>query len=272
MSQASPQERSASLLAAVDAVQRTPFDAALRLPGAKALAARLGMPEFRRRLLHMLPGLLPFVLWAYPHDRDWELPVRVWVAGLTVLLAYFGIKHFDAMLRKGERGSESILAYAISVLASLAIAPRNPEFTLIVLVILAFGDGSATLGGMLIGGPKLLWNRDKTWAGMLAFWVVGTLMATIVYHGELIVYYGKVYDGNLVDVTWRSAALFGAGVAACAAVSESLPLRFNDNFRVGIATLIGCFVIANHDYRPVLMVCVASVAAFFVVRKLRPAA
>jgi len=260
MSQATPQEGSASLLAAVDAVQRTPFDAALKLPGAKALARRLGMPEFRRRLLHMLPGLLPFVLWAYPHERMWELPVRVWVVGLTVTLAYFGLKHFNAMLREGERGSESIIAYAISVLASLAIAPQNPEFTLIVLVILAFGDGSATLGGMLIGGPKLLWNRDKTWAGMLSFWIVGTLMATIVYHGEL------------ADVTWRSAALFGAGVAGCAAVAESLSLRFNDNFRVGIATLIGCFVIANHDYRPVLMLSVASIVAFFVSRKLRPAA
>jgi dolichol kinase len=260
MSQATPREGTASLLVSADVKPRTPFDVALKLPGGTALARRLGMPEFRRRLLHMLPGLLPFVLWVYPHDRLWELPVRVWVVGLTVLLAYFGIKHFNAMLREGERGSESILAYAISVLASLAIAPENPEFTLIVLVILAFGDGSATLGGMLIGGPKLPWNRDKTWAGMLSFWIVGTLMATIVYHGEL------------ADVTWRNAALFGAGVAACAAVAESLPLRFNDNFRVGIATLIGCFLIANHDHRPLLMVSVASVAAFLIQRKWRPAA
>jgi dolichol kinase len=260
MSQATPREGTSSLLPSVDIAQRTPFDVALRLPGAAALARRLGMPEFRRRLLHMLPGLLPFVLWAYPHDRLWELPVRVWVVGLTVLLAYFGIKHFNAMLREGERGSESILAYAISVLASLAVAPENPEFTLIVLVILAFGDGSATLGGMLIGGPKLLWNRDKTWAGLLSFWIVGTLMSTIVYHGEL------------AGVTWRNAALFGAGVAACAAVAESLPLRFNDNFRVGIATLVGCFVIAKDDYRLLLMVSVASIVAFLVMRKSRPAA
>ncbi len=260
MSQATPQERTAPLLASVDVGPRTPFDVALRVPGAAALAKRLGMPEFRRRLLHMLPGLLPFVLWAYPHERLWELPVRVWVVGLTVLLAYFGIKHFNSMLREGERGSESILAYAISVLASLAIAPENPEFTLIVLVILAFGDGFATLGGMLIGGPKLFWNRDKTWAGLLSFWTVGTLMATIVYHGEL------------TDVTWRTAVLFGAGVAACAAVAESLPLRFNDNFRVGIATLVGCFVIARDDYRLLLMVSVGSIVAFLVMRKLRPAA
>ena len=260
MRQATPHEGTATLLAGPNLAQRTPFDAALRIPGATALAKKLGMPEFRRRLLHMLPGLLPFVLWAYPHERLWELPVRVWVVGLTVLLAYFGLKHFSAMLREGERGAESIIAYAISVLASLAIAPQNPEFTLIVLVILAFGDGSATLGGMLIGGPKLLWNRDKTWAGLLSFWVVGTLMATIVYHGEM------------PDVSWRSAALFGVGVAACAALAESLPLKFNDNFRVGIATLIGCFLIANHDHRPLLMVSVASVVAFLVTRKWRPAA
>ena len=90
--------------------------------------------------------------------------------------------------------------------------------------------------------------------------IVGTLMATIVYHGEL------------GDVSWRSAALFGAGVAACAAIAESLPLRFNDNFRVGIATLIGCFLIANHDHRPLLMVGVASAAAFVIQRIWRPAA
>lgn len=260
MSQAPPQRASVPMFLTADTAQRSPFDAALWLPGAAAVARRLGMPEFRRRLLHMLPGLLPFVLWAYPHERMWELPVRVWVVGLTVLLGYFGVKHFNSMLRQGERGSESIIAYAISVLASLAVAPQNPEFTLIVLVILAFGDGSATLGGMLIGGPRLFWNRDKTWAGLLSFWIAGTLMATIVYQGELD------------DVTWRSAALFGSGVALFAALAESLPLRLNDNFRVGIATLIGCFLIANHDHRPLLMVSVASVVAFLVLRKWRPAA
>lgn len=232
---------------------RNPMDLILRLPGVSRIAARIGMPELRRRLLHMLPGLLPFVLWVYPHERMWELPVRVWVVGLVMLVVTFGMRSFGSMLRPGESGASSVLNYGFCVLGALAIAPNHPEFMLIVVVLLAFGDGSATLGGMLIGGPRLFWNRDKTWSGLMCFFVAGTVTSAVVYWGE-------------VDVSWRDAFVLGAAVALCAALAESLPVRLDDNLRVGFASLTACFVYVD-QYELLIMMCVASVVGFFVSRK-----
>lgn len=234
----------------------TLLDFVARLPLARRIAERIGIQEFRRRLLHMLPGLLPFVLWACPEDDPrWELPVRVWVVGLVVLIVTFGMRNFGSMLRHGESGASSVLYYGLCVLGSLAIAPDHIEFMLIVVVLLAFGDGSATLGGLLLGGPKLFWNRDKSWSGLACFFVCGAVMAAVVYWGEV------------EDVTWRDALVLGAGVAACAALAESLPIRLDDNLRVGVAALAACFVIVENNYQLVIMASVAAVAGWLISRK-----
>lgn len=231
-------------------VRRNPLDLVFRLPGAAWAAGRLGQAELRRRLLHMLPGLLPLLLWLYPHQYpDWEPQIRIWVAGLAMLLAFFGLKHFQSVARNGESaGLGSVLGYSFAVLGSLAIAPQHPEYSLIVLTILAFGDGSATLGGMLIGGPRLFWNRNKTWAGLLCFAACGTIVASLAYWGEV-----------RPTPAWQDALVIGGIIAAAAALAESLPLSMNDNFRVGIVTMVACFAVIEQEYRPLKMLCVATV-------------
>ena len=239
-----------------DAHEWSLLDTVFKLPGAAILSAKLGPAELRRRMLHMVPGLLPFILWVYPHGYPWsdETPIRVWIAGLAIIIAFFGLRNFRSFARSGEaNGDTSVLGYSFSVLGALAIAPENPEITLIVLVILAFGDGSATLGGMLLKGPKLFWNRDKTWAGLASFWVVGTLFAAVVYWGEVV-----------PQISWETAFRHAALIAGCAAVAESLPLRMNDNLRVGIATLIASLAFIAGEYRPVKMLIGASVVLLIV--------
>jgi dolichol kinase len=265
MSQSLPSPGSVPVLAEPHALSDTPRSAPLgsflHLPVVAALVERLGMAEFRRRLLHMLPGFLPVVLWFYPHQHPWELPIRVWIAGLAILIAYLGLTNFRVFARDGEHdGKDSILGYAFSILGTLAIAPDHPEFALVVLVILAFGDGSATLGGMLLRGPALPWNRRKTWAGLFSFWICGSLTAALVYGMEAA-----------TAVTPADALAFGAGVAVLAALAESLPGRLNDNFRVGVATAIGCFIMVEQDYRLLKMVGVACIVGYLVTRKLRTA-
>jgi phytol kinase len=248
----------AMLDGAAPMVGRSSLDVLSRMPGAAWIAGRIGMSEFRRRLLHMLPGLLPFALWAYPHERVWELPVRVWVVGLVMLIVTFGMRNFGSMLRNGESGAASVLSYGFCVLGSLAIAPAHPEFTLIVVVLLAFGDGSATLGGLLLGGPRLFWNRNKSWSGLACFFACGTLMAAVVYWGE-------------VGASWSDAFLLGAGVALCAALAESLPVRLDDNLRVGIASLMACFAIVEHNFQLLVMMSVASIVGLLLARKFQTA-
>lgn len=241
---------------AVRETDRNPLNVVMKLPGAKWAAARLGQSELRRRLLHMVPGLLPILLWLYPHEYpDWEPQIRVWVAGLAMLLAFFGLKHFQSVARSGESaGLGSVLGYSFAVLGALAVAPLHPEYALIVLTILAFGDGSATLGGMLIGGPRLPWNRQKTWAGLLCFAGSGTLVAAFTYWAEV-----------KPTPEWGAAFTIGATVATAAAIAESLPMRVNDNFRVGIVTLVACFAVVEQEFRPLKMLCIGAAALLLAV-------
>ncbi|MBL8851525.1 MAG: hypothetical protein JNG89_17710 [Planctomycetaceae bacterium] len=233
-----------------DSRSHSPLDLVFSIPGSQAIAGRMGRAELRRRLLHMTPGLLPLLLWLYPHSYpDWELPVRVWVCGLAIGLAFFGLRRAREVERAGEGSSgwnDSVLWYSFSVMGALAIAPQHPEFCLMVLTILALGDGSATLGGKLIGGPRLFWNRDKTWAGLLCFWIAGSVVSGLVYWSE-------VPHAQFAD-SLRIAAI----ITAAAALAESLPLKLNDNLRVGLATLVACEQTIGGDPHALRMLIVGS--------------
>ena len=111
--------------------------------------------------------------------------------------------------------------------------PSAPEMGMAVLAVLAFGDGSATLGGIWLAGPKLPWNRRKTWSGLASFVLVGTAMAATVYWGE---------SNNLENLTHRVSPLTAIfctlPAVMLSAVAESIPSRINDNIRVGVVSSI----------------------------------
>lgn len=189
---------------------------------------RLAAPEIRRRLLHMLPGLLPFVLWFIPHPDPWGPILADVVLLLTVAIVGPALIRFSAFARPGERdGRSSVLGYALPILAALCLFRGREELGMMTLAILAFGDGSATLGGMLIGGRRLPWNYEKSWTGLACFLVIGGIMATLVFWGE-----------SRPAVTWTQAALVAGGATLIAAIAESVRSRINDNLRVGVISLV----------------------------------
>jgi dolichol kinase len=110
------------------------------------------------------------------------------------------------------------------VLALLLLVPSAPELGLSVLGILAFGDGTATLVGLVVGGRRLPWNPAKSWAGLIAFVSASIPISALIYCGEAQPRIG--YDQALACV---------APAAMLAALAESIPSRINDNIRVGLA-------------------------------------
>ena len=46
----------------------------------------LGPTEFRRRLMHISPGFLPFLLWAIPHQDPWGPILANVVIGISAAL------------------------------------------------------------------------------------------------------------------------------------------------------------------------------------------
>ena len=129
---------------------------------------------------------------------------------------------------------KSVAGYAGSVLMTLLLFPAHAELGLTVLAVLAFGDGSATLLGKLIGGPRLPWNREKSWSGFLAFVAVGGTMASLIYWGET--HFNPEALGS--GVTFWQALACGFAPALLGAVYESIPSRINDNIRVGAVAAI----------------------------------
>lgn len=189
---------------------------------------RLPASEWRRRMLHILPGFLPFLLWVIPHTDPWG-PILIGVLwGLTLLIGCNALLRFGFFARTAEdNGQASVLGYTLPVLGTMCLCRGYEEVGVMTLAVLAFGDGSATLGGLLIGGWRLPWNREKTAAGLLSFWMVGGFFATVMYWGEA-----------RPVVTWATAVAIAGPTVLLAGLVETLPFRRNDNFQVGVISAV----------------------------------
>lgn len=202
-----------------------------------AQATGLTATEWRRRLWHASPGVLPFLLWAVPH-RD---PISPTLQVIMILLVCGLGGHVFWRYRQIERQHDrervsAVFGYALSVLVTLLAFPQHAELGLTVLAILAFGDGSATWGGLTFGGPKLPWNPKKSWSGFLCFLAVGIPLASVIYWGET---YFNPESLEYQSVPFTTAICCGGVAVTLAAIAESLPSRINDNIRVGVAAAVG---------------------------------
>ena len=196
---------------------------------------RIPAVELRRRIWHIAPGFLPMVLWLIPHSDP--LSLRLWTILLLVTLG-LGVLVFVRYRRiarpKDNEQVQSVLGYAGSILSALLIFRGDAEIGLTVLAILAFGDGSATLAGLLLAGPRLPWNPEKTWAGFLAFLAVGIPMSSLIHWGET-----EFNPKSIPERVPFTTSFLCAGVACgLAAVAESLPVRVNDNIRAGVISAV----------------------------------
>ncbi len=205
----------------------------LELPILRQIAAKIGTYELRRRLVHMTPVCLPFLLWYIPHRDPWGPILINSVLAITVTMVTLALWRFSTIARTDhEDGLSAVFGYAIPVLLCVLLLPDRGELAMMTLGILALGDGSATLGGLWFGGRKLPWNRKKTLSGLCCFILIGTTVATIIYWGEA-----------RPGVTWTSALLVTGLATLGAGLMESLSLPGNDNFRVGsTAAVIGAIV------------------------------
>ncbi|MBC8117383.1 MAG: hypothetical protein H7062_23545, partial [Candidatus Saccharimonas sp.] len=89
----------------------------LLIPGANALAMRLGVVEFRRRLLHMLPGFLPCLLWVIPHQDPWgPLLINITIM-ISVSVMTYAMIRARACARPGEeQWMRAVAGYGVPVL------------------------------------------------------------------------------------------------------------------------------------------------------------
>lgn len=226
MSRASSPELHPPLLARSPTADTAAFP--WRLWGVRQLIERLGLCECRRRLLHMLPGLLPLLLLIIPHTDPWgALLIGIVITVSLTTITFAIIRERDFARPDESLWHMSVIGYSVPVVAMLLLLPGRSELGLMTLGVLAFGDGSAALGGKLLGGRRLPWNHRKTWAGLCCFVVAGTLAASLNY-----------WIDARPAVPYGMALGIGAAAAVAGAVVESLPIRSHDNFRVGVTAAL----------------------------------
>jgi uncharacterized protein (TIGR00297 family) len=113
------------------------------------------------------------------------------------------------------------------VLLLLAAFPRRPDIAAAAWGILALGDGSATLAGRAIGGPRWPWNREKTLVGSTTFAVIGG------GGGVFLAWWCRDAVQPAPALAFTIVAPLVAAVVASAV--ETIPIRLDDNLTVAIS-------------------------------------
>jgi phytol kinase len=207
----------------------------MAIPGVQAIVDRIGITEFRRRLFHMSPALLPIGLPLIPHSQVWGPILTSVVVASAFVTVIFAVVYASLMTRQNEiNWMSAVLGYMVPVVAPLLLLRGHAEFGLMTLQILALGDGSATLGGLTLGGHRLPWNQKKTYTGLFCFAIAGTLASTYSFWGEA-----------RPGVSLATAFAICGIASVCAALAESLPIRSNDNLRVGTVALIAGILMSS---------------------------
>jgi len=168
--------------------------------------------ETLRKSIHIAVGLgaiaLKFVQWRY---------VALVAAAFIVINWLLLYRVVGRGVARHERGWDAgIVLYPAAVCALVVVFNWHIEIAAVAWVLLAFGDGFATLIGRAMPIAPLPWNRQKSWGGVLAFLIFGGAAAFAI---------ATLFDGQP-----RIEALLLALVAS--ALVESFPLGLNDNVTV----------------------------------------
>lgn len=202
--------------------------------------------ELPRKAVHISMGGFALLLrWMTP----WQ---AVFMAVAALILNVFFLHRLTGrrLLRPEEREggfSRGIVTYPAVLLVVFLVFQSRLELAAGIWGLLAVGDGMATLCGLMVGGPRLPWNQKKSWSGLAAFTLFGTLSSAFLI-GWTQLARGSTAFWPEVDVTWVGPSFLGGGpvnegasvfllvgclvAAAVAAFAESLETSVDDNVLV----------------------------------------
>lgn len=182
-----------------------------------------------RKSIHIAFGFAAFALELIP----W------WAAASVAAVAVLGnwlVLHrvVGRRVSRHERGFDAgIVLYPFMVLLLILVFRDALYVAAIAWAFLAFGDGVASLAGKAMRIASLPWNRDKSWGGLIAFFVCAAAAGVTVG-------FWMGYRHPWVIVL----------AALVAAVVESLPLGVDDNVTVPFAAAVALVVLGITPLSP----------------------
>ncbi|HYK02637.1 MAG TPA: DUF92 domain-containing protein [Thermoanaerobaculia bacterium] len=177
--------------------------------------------ETLRKSLHIVFGFAAFTLKWLP----WTVAAAVCVVAIASnwLLLH---RLVGRRVARHARGFDAgIVLYPVMVLLLVLTFRHHLRYAAIAWVMLAFGDGIATLAGKAMRIAPLPWNPDKSVGGLLAFVLAASA-------GGIAVAYWLDYRAPFVVLL----------TAIVAAIVESLPLGIDDNVTVPFASAVTLIV------------------------------
>ena len=186
--------------------------------------------ELLRKFLHIGMGFGALLLARIP----WRYAALIGVAGV---ISNWLLLHRVAGRRvsRNERGWDAgIVLYPFAVTVLIIVFNWHLEIAAIAWVLLAFGDGFATVIGRRLPLAPLPWNSAKSWGGFIAVVIFGGAAAFAIAR-----FFGAPHDVAI------------AVAVIVSAIAESLPLGIDDNVTV---PFVAAGVLAAIAIEPVVAV------------------
>lgn len=165
---------------------------------------------------------------------EWVPNFQYWAAGLMLLLTAANalilprIKMGRVLRRDNERAWNGVLLYPLTLAACFLIFPLYAVFA--AWAVLSCDAAAAFFGRKLPRAP-LFWNKKKTFAGLIAFLICGTLAAYVSLWLLPCPLFLKADKSPELPYVWTLAVL----AAAVGALVESIDVELDDNVRVPLA-------------------------------------
>lgn len=187
-----------------------------------------GASEVARQFTHILAGsfalLLRWTTW-------WQ------AAALAVVALAFNVFMLPRLSRSVFRPGDldrilhsGIAIYPLSVLALILCFPQRPDIVAISWVVLAVGDGLATMVGAHVKTAPLPWNRAKSYGGLLA----GGAGAALA--GMAIAFWTA--QGMATPPPMWFLFVGPVAAALVAALVETAPIKLDDNISVPLSAAV----------------------------------
>ena len=198
-----------------------------------------------RKIIHMGTGPIFVLCWLLFPDVWYAR----WLAALvplsiTIQFAMVGLglmkdqAAVDAMSRHGDRREilRGPLFYGIVFVVLTLWFWLDSPIGIVALMLLCGGDGLADILGKRMGGARLPWSANKSWAGSAAMFMGGWVFAL----GVLALYVSAgIFAGPFIRFLLPVTVIAFAGT-----VVESLPFADIDNITVPVvAVLLGFFLL-----------------------------
>jgi len=159
-------------------------------------------PEVSRKVVHIGTGNVILLAWWLDIPAWLGMSASVLFSGVT-LLSY----KFPILLSVSSVGRKSLgtFFYAVSIGLLIAIfwLQNLPQYAVLGVLVMTWGDGLAALVGQRFGRhPYIAWGMKKSWEGSLAMGVVSYIVICLVFLGVQ----GSTWQTWLIPVVVALAA------------------------------------------------------------------